>query len=498
MIHDLTDTIRILTIDCQRYRTLRIQTRYGNGIPSTAVVEAKRAMSPSHGDPALSFDTPVTIALDESVTLIDVTDEAYVALEVTTAEAGISVQIDHGLAEPIRGQVIEAGYSCANARIAPVMIDTREAGKGFVLHRPAEALTTAQVVYKQSEEPGGDKPRDTLLSGSGATLDGSGIDSLDLTEAGYLHFEVTNGQNPSRFDVWIYLRERVHLTEDDSSGGGASALDDLTDVTLTSPASGDALSYNGSVWINKDNPAFTDEVQTFSVVQTFANLRVEGSGIGYSRIDSDATAGTTVTLPNQTGDIPIVITASPSNGNTLVRSGSGYVARDLVWSDISSLYAGSSFPGSPEDGQPYYRTDLDMPELFHYDNGRSKWLGELRRWQWGRDSSASSGSLVLMTTGDVQGTSARGVLTPHPLTVVGIEYFNGGSFSGTADLDLYEGSTKLTTLLSITARGNSDFTLDYDIDADAGWPQKWLRINNVTGGTITNPTIMVYLRRRES
>lgn len=35
-----------------------------------------------------------------------------------------------------------------------------------------------------------------------------------------------------------------------TAGGGASALNDLTDVTLSSPASGQVLKYNGSQWVN--------------------------------------------------------------------------------------------------------------------------------------------------------------------------------------------------------------------------------------------------------
>lgn len=35
-----------------------------------------------------------------------------------------------------------------------------------------------------------------------------------------------------------------------SGGGGASALDDLTDVTITAPSTGQVLKYNGSAWIN--------------------------------------------------------------------------------------------------------------------------------------------------------------------------------------------------------------------------------------------------------
>ncbi len=33
-------------------------------------------------------------------------------------------------------------------------------------------------------------------------------------------------------------------------GGGASALDDLSDVTLTTPSNGQVLKYNGTAWVN--------------------------------------------------------------------------------------------------------------------------------------------------------------------------------------------------------------------------------------------------------
>jgi hypothetical protein len=36
------------------------------------------------------------------------------------------------------------------------------------------------------------------------------------------------------------------------SGSGATQLDELSDVTLTTPTSGQVLSYNGSQWVNKN------------------------------------------------------------------------------------------------------------------------------------------------------------------------------------------------------------------------------------------------------
>jgi hypothetical protein len=46
-----------------------------------------------------------------------------------------------------------------------------------------------------------------------------------------------------------------------TGGGGASALDDLTDVTITSATTGDMLRYNGSAWVNSAlrwEPVVTD------------------------------------------------------------------------------------------------------------------------------------------------------------------------------------------------------------------------------------------------
>ncbi len=57
-------------------------------------------------------------------------------------------------------------------------------------------------------------------------------------------------------------------------GSGASSLDDLTDVTLTSPATADRLRFDGSVWRNSDlvwRPVMASDGTNYYVV-------VDGSG----------------------------------------------------------------------------------------------------------------------------------------------------------------------------------------------------------------------------
>jgi len=43
---------------------------------------------------------------------------------------------------------------------------------------------------------------------------------------------------------------RGHTWTDPAVIAGATALDDLSDVTITSPATADRLRYNGSAWVN--------------------------------------------------------------------------------------------------------------------------------------------------------------------------------------------------------------------------------------------------------
>ena len=53
-------------------------------------------------------------------------------------------------------------------------------------------------------------------------------------------------QTPSAKD----LTDKINEVIDNLGGGGSSSLSGLSDVTITSATSGDALVYNGSNWVN--------------------------------------------------------------------------------------------------------------------------------------------------------------------------------------------------------------------------------------------------------
>ena len=65
-----------------------------------------------------------------------------------------------------------------------------------------------------------------------------------------------------------------------SGGGGASALDDLTDVTITTPTTGQVLKYNGSAWVND-----TDSTGHLVITPAYsATMSVNVSGASVVRI----------------------------------------------------------------------------------------------------------------------------------------------------------------------------------------------------------------------
>jgi hypothetical protein len=102
-----------------------------------------------------------------------------------------------------------------------------------------------------------------------------------------------------------------------AGGGGASVLDDLTDVTITSPANNQVLKYNGSAWVNGAGAASW----TYSAVS--ANTSAVA---GYRYIVDTATANLTITLPasGTLGDEIMIIDGtgnSSSHAITVDRNG---------------------------------------------------------------------------------------------------------------------------------------------------------------------------------
>jgi hypothetical protein len=76
-----------------------------------------------------------------------------------------------------------------------------------------------------------------------------------------------------------------------SGGGGAVALDDLTDVTITTPASGQGITYNGSAWVNGTignvvGVASSVDAELVLFDSTTGKVIKRGTGTGYVHVTS--------------------------------------------------------------------------------------------------------------------------------------------------------------------------------------------------------------------
>lgn len=119
-----------------------------------------------------------------------------------------------------------------------------------------------------------DTTKDTLVVHDGSTVGGHELARADLsnvtlptsttysisaeTATGGVNIRLT-GSNATTDDVKLAAGTNVTLTRTDAStitiaatggGGGATNLDGLTDVVITSPANGEVLKYNGTNWVN--------------------------------------------------------------------------------------------------------------------------------------------------------------------------------------------------------------------------------------------------------
>ena len=89
-------------------------------------------------------------------------------------------------------------------------------------------------------------------------------------------------------------------TDMSSGGGGASALNDLSDVSISSLSSGQVLKYNGSNWVNDTDNTGSGGGGGGSTYQTFIGNSINSSLYTYQvQIGNDVITGSNDTIvPN--------------------------------------------------------------------------------------------------------------------------------------------------------------------------------------------------------
>lgn len=87
---------------------------------------------------------------------------------------------------------------------------------------------------------------------------------------------------------------------------GTTALDDLNDVTITGPASGEAIRFNGTAWINAKLAASDITYSGGTVASKFVSIENDISNLSSSRIVDNKNAPTTMVATDElTGEVTI-------------------------------------------------------------------------------------------------------------------------------------------------------------------------------------------------
>jgi hypothetical protein len=111
------------------------------------------------------------------------------------------------------------------------------------------------------------------------------------------------------------------------SGGGASTLDGLTDVTAPSPSSGDFLKYNGSAWVNDPINLSTD------TTGDYVAALVAGTGI---TVSNNSGEGATPTIALTNSSITINGTSISLGSTGTITAAAGTLTGSTLASGVTS------------------------------------------------------------------------------------------------------------------------------------------------------------------
>lgn len=156
------------------------------------------------------------------------------------------------------------------------------------------------------------------------------------------------------------------------------------------------------------------------------------------------------------------------------------------------MTVGSSFPGSPSDGDVFYHTTHGG--VFEYSGTTSTWLGEEKQVAFGR--SGSNHNNVYLRSADSLGHANRGYLIPYDIYITGwTATWTNTETAGNARIRR-NGTNVVSRLFD--SGGETSFEA-YTITpvAFAGSGRMGLYLQSLLTG-LTQPTFLVYYRRSET
>lgn len=145
-------------------------------------------------------------------------------------------------------------------------------------------------------------------------------------------------------------------------------------------------------------------------------------------------------------------------GYVAISDGSG----NTFFEDISNK--GVLFPTSPDNGDLYFRTDVDL--LFYYDQGRSKWLTiNSHTYNCGRNSLPGNVGGYFGIS-DVIFNSTTGFIMPRNGTIISVSFTNDNTITRLIDFRV-NNSTSNRYRLSLNNE-SSNFNLNVNLNFSQG------------------------------
>jgi hypothetical protein len=174
----------------------------------------------------------------------------------------------------------------------------------------ADYPTFAEVATSLSDHAAAADPHSVyqLESGRGAANGYASLDGTVHVPVGELGTGTPDNTKYLRGDgVWAV-----------GTGGGVLAIDDLTDVTITSPATGATLVYNGSAWVDGKLDLTDADAANFDGAATAfyetGTVALTGGGAGWAIVPTTTLrytrVGRVVTLAYESGDVRGTLTSS--------------------------------------------------------------------------------------------------------------------------------------------------------------------------------------------
>lgn len=207
MIADLSYPGVKSAIDVTRSRTLYIQCRRGEGDPTTAVVEAKRALAATANTPAVSLPTKTTLTLDGSaITEIDVTDVAWIHLDATTAQSGVRVDIEWWVTGSVVGSVVSQQITL-DANGTRARFGAQGVAFASACIAPHNTVTTATVDVRRSFGDG--FPVIAMSPPTPIPVDNTEFTDFLAGSASVIHIVCTDPQSGLGATLYLYTRQEV-------------------------------------------------------------------------------------------------------------------------------------------------------------------------------------------------------------------------------------------------------------------------------------------------